>query len=62
MDQLHSKSVVVGIDGSEPITENSIRREQGVGARMAYASPSLPLDTQGVRPVSAAPPWWPNYP
>jgi hypothetical protein len=53
---------VVGIDGSEPVTENRIRAEHGLGSREAYASPTLPLDIQGVKPVSAPPPWWPDCP
>ncbi|MBV8274369.1 MAG: hypothetical protein JO170_03785 [Verrucomicrobia bacterium] len=55
---------VDGIDGSERITENSIRLEQGIGIKIAHASPSFRLDKQGVRPVpeSAAPPWWPDFP
>jgi peptidoglycan hydrolase-like protein with peptidoglycan-binding domain len=53
---------VIGIDGKEAITENRIRAEQGLGSRAAYASPAFALDIQGVRPVSAAPPWWPQYP
>ena len=60
--QAREEYIVDGIDGSEPITENSIRLEQGVGIKYAHASPSHPLDAQNVRPVSAAPPWWPNYP
>ncbi len=53
---------VVGIDGSEPVSENLIRAEHGLGARSAYASPTLPLDKQGVKPVSAPPSWWPDCP
>jgi Effector protein len=53
---------VVGIDGSEPVTENRIRAEHRLGSREAYASPTFPLDMQGVKPASAPPPWWPNCP
>jgi hypothetical protein len=53
---------VDGIDGGQQITENRIRAEQGLGSREAHASPTFSLDGQGVKPVSAAPPWWPNYP
>jgi Effector protein len=53
---------VVGIDGAEPISENRIRAEQGLGSRIAYASPTLGLDKQGVKPVSAQPSWWPDCP
>lgn len=53
---------VVGIDGSEPVSENKIRAEHGLGSRSAYASPTLPLDKQGVKPVGANPPWWPDCP
>ena len=53
---------VVGIDGTEPITENNVRLEQGLGARMAYASPTMSLALQSVKPVSAQPSWWPDYP
>jgi hypothetical protein len=54
--------IVVGIDGSEPISENRIRAEHGLGSREAYASPTFALDLQGVRPAGAKPSWWPDYP
>jgi hypothetical protein len=54
--------VVVGIDGTEPITENHIRAEHGLGTRAAYASPTVALDKQGVKPVSTPPSWWPDFP
>ena len=53
---------VVGIEGSEPVSENKIRAEHGLGSRSAYASPTLALDKQGVKPVSAQPSWWPDCP
>lgn len=59
---------VVGIDGAEPISENTIRAEQGLKARASYASPTAPLDLQGVKPISAPagkplpPVWWPICP
>jgi len=54
--------IVVGIDGTEPVTENRIRLEHGLGTREAYASPTVALDKQGVKPVSTQPSWWPDYP
>jgi hypothetical protein len=54
--------IVMGIDGSEPISENRIRAEHGLSSREAYASPDEPLDTQNVRPAGATPSWWPNCP
>lgn len=53
---------VTGMDGVEAISENAIRAEQGLGMRLAYASPDLPLDKQGVKPVGAQPSWWPDCP
>jgi hypothetical protein len=53
---------VVGLDGTEPITENHIRVEQGIGVRVSYATTDQPFTSQGVTPVSAQPSWWPNYP
>ena len=53
---------VVGIEGHEPVSENLIRAEHGLGSRTAYASPTLPLDKQGVKPVSTPPKWWPDCP
>jgi hypothetical protein len=38
----------VGLKG-ERISENGLRREQGVDLRVAYASPMLPIDKQGCR-------------
>ncbi len=55
--------LVVGIDGSEQVSENRIRSEQGLGSREAYASPTVALDKQGVKPLSDPPPsWWPDCP
>jgi hypothetical protein len=51
-----------GIMRHPPISENMVRRENGLNLRHAYASPSEALDQQGVTPVGIDPPWWPNYP
>ena len=53
---------VIGLLGKELVSENSIRYDLGLNSRDAYASPTLPLDQQGVKPVSAAPSWWPDCP
>lgn len=54
--------VTVGLEGGEPLTENTVRTEQGLSPRAAYASPSFALDQQSVTPPTPAPSWWPNYP
>ena len=53
---------VIGIDGPDQVSENRIRAEQGLGSREAYASPTIALDQQGVKPLSATPSWWPDCP
>lgn len=59
---------VVGIEGSYEVSENLIRKEQNLNANAAYCSPTIGLDMQGVRAISAPagkplpPTWWPNHP
>lgn len=54
--------VVVGLEGNETISENAIRREHNIRHRAAYASPTVALDKQGVKPQGPQPSWWPDYP
>jgi hypothetical protein len=53
---------MIGMEGTDPITENNIRIEHWLGVRMAPVSLYGNLVLQGVKPVSAPPSWWPYYP
>ena len=53
---------IIGIEGTELITENRMRLEHGIGIRVSHATTDLSFTSQGVTPVSAQPSWWPNYP
>jgi hypothetical protein len=57
---------VVGVEGSYEVSENLIRKEQGLSRNVAYVSASVSLVLQGVTAVAAPagkplpPTWWPT--
>jgi hypothetical protein len=57
---------VVGVEGSYEVSENLIRKEQGLAANMSYVCASISLVMQGVTATAAPtgqplpPTWWPT--